>query len=165
MVSKAFCSVGKTWGSNIIRTTDRDLPGLKFAFLSESIRNRHGLVLEVGCSGEDICVTMCRLTIDHGWEANLKLPLRQGFADIITLFDLARRYNAVALFSAISTLAIIPATAILLWVFYEAIFHHFLHEGYALLGVMLLLVAGQGFTVATLSLQLRRLERRFSKRI
>jgi len=90
---------------------------------------------------------------------------RQGFADIITLFDLARRYNAVALFSAISTLAIIPATAILLWVFYEAIFHHFLHEGYALLGVMLLLIAGQGFTVATLSLQLRRLERRFSKRI
>jgi len=90
---------------------------------------------------------------------------RQGFADIVTLFDLARKYNAVMLFSTISVLAIIPAAVTLLWVLYEAIFHQFLHQGYALLGVMLLLVAGQGFTVTTLYLQLRRLERRLSKRI
>jgi len=89
---------------------------------------------------------------------------RQGLADVVTLFDLARKYNAVMLFSTISALAIIPATLTLLWVLYEAIFHRFLHEGYALLGVMLLLVAGQGFTVTTLYLQLRRLERRLSKR-
>jgi len=89
---------------------------------------------------------------------------RQGFADVVTLFDLARKYNAVMLFSTISALAIIPATLILLWVLYEAIFHQSLHQGYALLGVMLLLVAGQGFTVTTLYLQLRRLERRLSKR-
>lgn len=89
--------------------------------------------------------------------------MRQGFADIMTLFDLARRYNAVTLFLAISVLAIIPATAILMWILHEAVFYQFLHQGYALLGAMLLLVTGQGFTVTTLYLQLRRLERRFPK--
>jgi len=47
---KEFSPVGKTWGSNIIHTTDKDLPGLKFRFIVESLRDKFGLTLEVGCS-------------------------------------------------------------------------------------------------------------------
>lgn len=86
---------------------------------------------------------------------------RQGFRDLRTNFDLARMYNPVLLFSAIAVLALIPAFAILGYVaLLNYVFHHF-RSGLALLGAMLLIVAGQGLTVATLSFQIRTNQREF----
>jgi len=111
MVSKVFCPVGKTWGSNIIRMVDRDLPGLKFLFLSESLRSRHGSVLEVGCSGgrhlrsliairQDIKFFGCDIDgvsvrqghrispeIDFVVGDGLSLPYKKGVFDAVAIMD------------------------------------------------------------------------------
>jgi len=88
---------------------------------------------------------------------------RQGFLDLVTLLNLAWRYNAAALFSVISGLAIIPAMIMLLWVFIEALLNRTFHQGFALIGVMLVVLATQGLAVTTLSVQVRRLERKLRR--
>jgi dolichol-phosphate mannosyltransferase len=85
---------------------------------------------------------------------------RDGSKILFSVINLARRYNPVLLFSSIAALTGIPAIMILLWVLYENIFNHIWHSGYALFGVMLLLLASQGLTVATLSILFKRIERR-----
>jgi len=111
MVSKAFCPDGKTWGSNIIHITDRDLPGLKFLFLSESLSSKHELVLEVGCSGgrhlrsllairRDIICFGCdidRFSVHYGHKISpeinfivgdgLNLPYKEGVFDAVAIMD------------------------------------------------------------------------------
>jgi len=95
----------------MIRTTDRDLPGLKFAFLSESLRSRHGSVLEVGCSGgkhlrsllairPDIMCFGCdidRISVHEGHKISseidfivgdgLNLPYKEGVFDAVAIMD------------------------------------------------------------------------------
>ena len=87
---------------------------------------------------------------------------RDGFKIFFSVINLARRYNPVFLFSLIAASASIPAVIILLWVLYENIVNNIWHDGIALFGIMLLLLASQGFTVATISLLLKRMERRLS---
>ncbi|MCP8305316.1 MAG: glycosyltransferase [archaeon] len=85
---------------------------------------------------------------------------RDGFKILLSVFNLARKHNPVLLFSSIAASASIPALILLLWVIYENLVNHIWHSGYALFGVMLLLLASQGFTVATISILLKRIERR-----
>ncbi|MEM3437495.1 MAG: glycosyltransferase family 2 protein [Nitrososphaerales archaeon] len=90
---------------------------------------------------------------------------RDGFKILLSVINLARRYNPVLLFSSIAALTGIPAIIILLWVLYENLVNHVWHSGYALFGVMLLLLASQGLTVATLSILFKRIERRLLNEI
>jgi len=84
---------------------------------------------------------------------------RQGFYALYTIFSLARSYNPVLLASIITSLAVIPASIILLYtVILNYVYSQF-HLGLALLGIMLALFAGQGMIVATLGFQIRRIER------
>lgn len=84
---------------------------------------------------------------------------RQGFVDLLTIFDLTRRYNPIMLFSAFSALAFIPALIILAYTAIQNYAFKTYLSGTALLGVMLLLFATQGIAVATLSFQIRRIEK------
>ncbi|MCP8309504.1 MAG: glycosyltransferase [archaeon] len=84
---------------------------------------------------------------------------RDGLKILFSVLNLARKHNPVLLFSSIAALTSIPATAILLWVLYENLVNHIWHSGYALFGVMLLLLASQGLTVATISVLIKRIER------
>lgn len=86
--------------------------------------------------------------------------LRHGFQIIRTVFGLARTYNPALLFSGLVALAAIPASFILGWVALEVILYGIWHSGHALTGLMLLVLASQGLTVATISLLLRRMEKR-----
>lgn len=83
---------------------------------------------------------------------------RQGIIDLLTILDLARKYNPITLFSALSGMALIPAFAILAYVAVQNYLFFNFRSGLALLGVMLLLFAGQAMIVATLSFQMRRIE-------
>jgi len=91
--------------------------------------------------------------------------LKNGFGIIRSLFGLARSHNPVLLFSAVSTASIIPASIMLAWVSYEVLIHNIWHSGVALVGIMLLLFASQAFAVATISILLKRMEKRISDQI
>ncbi len=90
---------------------------------------------------------------------------RHGFQILRSILTLARRYNPALLFSAVSALAGIPAGLILLLVLFEWIFRGVFHSGWALAGAMFLIVAAQGLVLGTISILLRRMESRLSKRI
>jgi len=85
---------------------------------------------------------------------------RHGLGILFSVISLARKYNPVLLFSALSALSIIPAVAILAWVVFRQLTAGVWHSGWALMGVMLLLFASQSIAVATISILLKRIERR-----
>ena len=89
----------------------------------------------------------------------------QGFKDLVTMLSIARRYSPVVLFGLMSSLAIIPAAAILVWILYEALAGRIFHEGYASLSLFLFLVAVQGLTVSTISLSMKLTLRQFERRL
>jgi glycosyltransferase involved in cell wall biosynthesis len=88
---------------------------------------------------------------------------RHGFQIFQTIFGLARSYNPALFFSGLVALAIVPAFFILGWVAVEALSHGVWHTEYAFAGLMLLVLSVNGLTVATISLLLRRMEKRILK--
>ncbi|MCP8321160.1 MAG: hypothetical protein H3Z52_09515 [archaeon] len=90
---------------------------------------------------------------------------KDGFKILFSVVNLARKHNPILLFSSIAALSGIPAIAIMLWVLYENLVNRIWHSGFALFGVMLLLLASQGLTVATISILIKRIERRLMSEI
>jgi len=88
---------------------------------------------------------------------------RHGFEIIAAIFGLARRYNPVLLFSAFAGLSIIPAFLILGWVGLELLLFGVFHNWWATVGLMLVLLASQALTVSTISILLKRTERRIMR--
>jgi hypothetical protein len=95
---------------------------------------------------------------------NAKLSWRNGFEILTSIIGLARKYNPILLFSAISMLTIIPAAGLLSWVLYRQLFSGVWHSGWALMGVMLLLFASQAIAVGSMVLVLKRTEKRLIQR-
>lgn len=131
--------------------------------------------LELNTTGFDVEVeiaaqtaTMGRVTevpIDYKRRVGLQKlsSWKHGFQIIRTVFGLARTYNPALLFSFLVALAAVPALFILGWVAFELLLYGVWHSGYALAGLMLLVLASQGLTVATISLLLRRMEKRIMR--
>lgn len=87
---------------------------------------------------------------------------RQGFRALFAIINLGRQYNPIFLFSALASLALIPAILLLGYaVVLYFIFGQY-HEGYFLGSVVLLVLGAQGFTVATVGAMLRRIERKLN---
>ncbi len=82
-----------------------------------------------------------------------------------TLFWMAYYYNPLLLFGGLISLSAIPAVGILAWTLYEKLAFNVWHSGYALLGVMLLLVATQGAAVSLGSLLTKRSENRIMREL
>ncbi len=89
-----------------------------------------------------------------------KLRSRDGGRIVTTLFWMAYYYNPLLLFGGLVSLCAVPAAGVLSWVLYEKLALGVWHSGYALLGVMLLLVATQGAAVSLGSLLTKRSEQR-----
>lgn len=87
---------------------------------------------------------------------------RQGFRDLLTNFDLARTYNPIMMFSAASTLALLPAICVLGYAAFLYVFESQYHGGLLQLGLVLLVLGSQGLTVATIAVILRRIERKLA---
>ena len=90
---------------------------------------------------------------------------RHGLRIILTILNLAIKYNPLFFFGAIGGLVIIPAVIILSWVAYEIIFRKVWHAGYALLGTMLLMFSMQSLTIASVAAMLRGFERRLRREL
>ncbi|MHA2052073.1 MAG: glycosyltransferase family 2 protein [Candidatus Hodarchaeales archaeon] len=91
-------------------------------------------------------------------------PWKDGTKILLTTLKLARTYNAISLYSLISTLTIIPGSLLLIWVFLETLNQRW-HNGMALLGIMFTLLATQSFTISTIASQQRRLEQRLLRKM
>jgi dolichol-phosphate mannosyltransferase len=85
---------------------------------------------------------------------------KHGLAILSATFRLARRYNPLLLYSSLVGLAVLPAIPILAWVALEQLTVRVWHSGWALVGIMLLLVAAQAFTLASVSILTNQMERR-----
>ena len=89
--------------------------------------------------------------------------------DIIrSILSLAREHNPVFLFSLVAASAAIPGIAILAWVAWAYAtptppYGHLFHSGWALAGLMLLLLSSQAFIVGTISVLLKRTELRIER--
>jgi len=90
---------------------------------------------------------------------------REGVRILSSILNLARMYNPALLFSLVASLSIIPASIILAWVALEVLMLGVWHSGWALLGLMLLLIASQALAVATISVVLKRMEARIKRHI
>jgi len=132
--------------------------------------------LELNTKGFDVEVEIAAQTATSGKVTEIPIAYRKrvgfkklsswrhGFQIIRSIFGLARKYNPALLFSAVVALAFIPALVILGWVILEILLYGVWHSGYALIGFMLLVLASQGLTVATISLLLRRMEKRIMEK-
>lgn len=85
---------------------------------------------------------------------------RHGLAILSAAFALARRYNPILLYSSLASFSVIPAALILGWVAFRHLTTGTLHTGWALVGVATLLVAAQGFTLASVSILTKHTEER-----
>ena len=94
-----------------------------------------------------------------------KLRPRDGGRILGTLFWMAYYYNPLLLFGALVSLSAIPAVGVLSWVLYQKEVLDVWHAGYALMGVMLLLVATQGAAVSLGSLLTKRSENRIMREL
>jgi dolichol-phosphate hexosyltransferase len=94
-----------------------------------------------------------------------KLRSRDGGRIVTTLFWLAYYYNPLLLYGGLVSLCAIPAAGILAWALYEKVASGIWHSGYALLGVMLLLVAAQGAAISLGSLLTKRSENRIMREL
>jgi dolichol-phosphate mannosyltransferase len=90
---------------------------------------------------------------------------KDGLAILSAAFGLARRHNPVLLYSGIAGLSIIPAALVLGWVVYEQLMMRRFHSGWALAGIMMLLVAAQAFTLASVSILTKHTEERLTREI
>lgn len=92
---------------------------------------------------------------------------RDGFHILRTIFWLARSYNPVFLLSSIASLMAIPGIALTLWQLYLRYIYgaEVWSIGMAWFGLFLLMIGLQGFTVATIALMLKRMEKRITERI
>jgi GTP:adenosylcobinamide-phosphate guanylyltransferase len=89
-----------------------------------------------------------------------KLRAWDGFAILSSAFTLAGRYNPVLLYSGLAGLSIIPASIILSWVALQRLTAGIWLLDWALLGVILAVVAAQAFTLATVSILTKHSEER-----
>jgi len=90
---------------------------------------------------------------------------RNGTQIIYSVLVWTRVYNPVFIFSVIAASAFIPGLAILVWVGLSWMLRGVFYSGWALLAAILLFGAGQAFTVGSLSLLIKRVEARITKRL
>ncbi|MGD0424221.1 MAG: glycosyltransferase family 2 protein [Candidatus Bathyarchaeia archaeon] len=88
---------------------------------------------------------------------------KHGSQIMYTILNLARVYNPVFLFALIAALVILPGIGVLAWVLGMWLMRGIFYSGWALLGMVLIIGAGQAFIVGTLSLVIKRSEVRIMK--
>jgi glycosyltransferase involved in cell wall biosynthesis len=87
---------------------------------------------------------------------------RQGFRALFAIIGLALKYSPVLLFSVLASLILIPAFILLFYAIYLYFFFHAYHGGYFLASLVLFVLGAQGFTVSTIAVMLRRIERKLN---
>ena len=141
---------------------------VKTSKVKEILFHRHGFEVD-----QDIAAQMLadgRVTyVPINYRARLgkvKAPTwRQGFRALFAIMGIARRYNPVVVFGLLTSVALLPAVVILGYALYDYLFLNDYRSGLFLASLMLFVIGGQGFTLATIGHMLRRMERKISSRI
>jgi len=94
-----------------------------------------------------------------------KLSTWNGFSILRAAFSLARRYNPILLYSSLTGLSVVPAALVLGWVGLEVVTKKVWHSGWAVVGIMFLLIAAQAFTLASVSILTKHSEMRLMEEI
>lgn len=89
---------------------------------------------------------------------------KHGFQIFSAVLRLAKSYNPIFLFSFFAALVMVPASTILIWVLMDWL-RGFWHSGWALLGVMLVLLAIQALVTSAIAVLLKRMEQRIVRRL
>jgi len=85
---------------------------------------------------------------------------RHGLEILWSVFSMARSYNPIFLFSLLAALATVPAFLAVGWALYSWLFLGRWEFNWLLFGSILFLFGGLGWSVATVSILLKRMERR-----
>ncbi len=132
--------------------------------MQELLFDRHGFEVDQEITAQ-MLVNGKVTTMPIGYRKRLgkvKAPTwRQGFRALWAIIGIARRYNPVVLFGLLASAALIPAVFMLGYASYLYLFRGAYHSGYFLGSLMLLVIGGEGLTVATIGYMLRRMERKF----
>lgn len=91
--------------------------------------------------------------------------VKHGPQIVASVLRMANNNNPIFLFSGIASLLLIPGLALLLWSFFDLVLFGFYHEFYTTAGIILSVLASQALTVSAISLLLKRMEKRLSKKI
>jgi dolichol-phosphate mannosyltransferase len=91
-------------------------------------------------------------------------PLRDGLKIILTVWNLARLYNPVLLFSIFGSILMIMGLAVLDYVSIEWL-DGVWHDGLALLGVTAVIISFLIFTISIISLLLKKMEKRIFRKL
>ena len=128
--------------------------------------------LEFTTGGFDVEVEIAAQFANSGKIADIPINYRKrigqrklstvghGLTILASTVRLANAHNPVVLYSGFLALSAIPAIAILAWVAYERILFNIWHSGYALVGLMMLVLSLQSLSVTTMSLMIKRSEQR-----
>lgn len=136
------------------------------------IRTQAAKKLEFTTGGFDVEVEIAAQFADDGKVTEVPInyrsrvgrqklsSLRHGFTIATSILRLANLHNPVVLYAAFIALSFIPALTILGWVAFERIYSGLWHSGYAIVGLLLLILSLQSLAVATISLLIKRSEQR-----
>jgi dolichol-phosphate mannosyltransferase len=143
------------------------LYALNTAFSKELILDTQGFEVEVEIAAQSAnsgSITEIPISFSKRVGTKKLNPWKDGLKILYAIFKLAGIYNSVILYSFIFALTIIPSTLLLGWVFLEAVNENW-HNGYALIGIMLSILAAQAFTISTIASQQRHMEQRLLRKI
>jgi len=85
---------------------------------------------------------------------------RHGLEILSSVFGLARSYNTIFFFSLLAALATVPGALAVGWALYSKLFLNRWEFNWLLFGSILFLFGALGWAVATISILLKRMERR-----
>jgi dolichol-phosphate mannosyltransferase len=133
--------------------------------------------LDFKTKGFDIEVEIAAQLVSNGQVTEVPISYRKRIGEqklsgikhgpqiLNSVLKLASVNNPVFLFTTIALLAFFPAILLLGWVAANFFFSNIWYEYYLILGITLTLFASQAFTISTISLSLKRMEKRVIKKL
>ena len=143
------------------------LYALRTDFAKTLILNTKGFDVEVEIAAQasnDGGVTEVPITYGKRLGIQKLRPLQDGFSIITTILKLARIYNSMVFYSYLFSLSFIPSLFLLAWVAVEWL-NGIWHSGWSLLGVLLMILASQAFTLGFVVSNQNRIEQRIINKL
>jgi len=143
------------------------LYALRTEFARELVLETQGFDVEIEIASQAaINGNITEVPINYGKRLGIQKlqPFRDGIIILTSIIKIARIYNPLVFYSIFGLMSLIPTFLILLWVMLEW-FNGIWHSGIALVGVMFALLSFQAFTIGTISMQQKRMEKRILKKL
>lgn len=167
------------FGNFVINTTFNMLFGTKLLDVCSgmyALQTEFAKTLTFETAGFDVEVEIAAQTAKYGNLTQVPInyyervgvqklrPFRHGVQIMVSILRLALRYNPVFIYASIASLSLVPAIALLVWVFLQS--NQGLWQGdIMLLGIILFIIGVSALTLSTISVLLKRMEQRILRNI